>query len=348
LVRLFSKQKIRRLLMSTIGIIANPASGKDIRRIAAHATVFTKNEKMNIIERIILGAQALGVNRVIIMPDLYRLGITVRDRLKASGELKCEVLLADIDIENDHTDTIRAAEYMEEHNVECIVTLGGDGTNRAVAKSVKNVPLITISTGTNNVYPTMIEGTVAGMAAAVIASKQFNEELLPARDKRIEIYKEGQLLDIALVDAAITDHGFIGTKAIWSHESIGQIFVTRSHPASIGFSAIVGVRKIVSPEDDFGAYIILNEEGTTSTIAPISAGALEAISIDEPVLLPLGEEYQYRANSRGTVALDGEKEIIFNEGDILTFKITRDGPYHVDIIKTLETAQRAGFFTRQI
>ena len=137
--------------------------------------------------------------------------------------------------------------------------LGGDGTNRAMASQLK-MYLITISTGTNNVYPTMIEGTVAGMAAAVIASKQFNEELLPARDKRIEIYKEGQLLDIALVDAAITGHGFIGTKAIWSHESIGQIFVTRSHPASIGFSAIVGVRRIVSPGDDFGAYIILNEE----------------------------------------------------------------------------------------
>jgi predicted polyphosphate/ATP-dependent NAD kinase len=50
--------------------------------------------------------------------------------------------------------------------VGAIVTLGGDGTNLAVSAACSDVPLVAISTGTNNVFPTMIDGTIAGIAAA--------------------------------------------------------------------------------------------------------------------------------------------------------------------------------------
>ncbi|WP_222927512.1 hypothetical protein [Biomaibacter acetigenes] len=36
--------------MKSIGIIANPASGKDIRRLVAHATIIDNNEKVNIVK----------------------------------------------------------------------------------------------------------------------------------------------------------------------------------------------------------------------------------------------------------------------------------------------------------
>ncbi len=35
--------------MSFVGIIANPASGKDIRRLVSHATVVSNNEKVSIV-----------------------------------------------------------------------------------------------------------------------------------------------------------------------------------------------------------------------------------------------------------------------------------------------------------
>ena len=68
--------------MASIGIIANSASGKDIRRLVAHATVFNNNEKANILERIIISAQELGVDKVIIMPDFYRMGSIVKNSLE--------------------------------------------------------------------------------------------------------------------------------------------------------------------------------------------------------------------------------------------------------------------------
>ncbi|MDQ2682406.1 MAG: ATP-NAD kinase, partial [Chloroflexota bacterium] len=54
-----------------IGIIANPASGKDIRRLVAHASVFDNNEKINIVRRALLAMDAIGVETVWHLPDTY-------------------------------------------------------------------------------------------------------------------------------------------------------------------------------------------------------------------------------------------------------------------------------------
>ncbi len=62
--------------MSLVGIVANPASGKDIRRLVAHGSVFDNNEKGNILQRILLALDALGVERVSIMPDYYGPDVT--------------------------------------------------------------------------------------------------------------------------------------------------------------------------------------------------------------------------------------------------------------------------------
>lgn len=331
--------------MISIGIIANPASGKDIRRLVSHATVIDNNEKINIVERIVLGAQALGVERVYMMPDSYNMGYRVEDKLNTCDELKCEINVINMYRFDGIEDTLKAAEYMEQQaNVGCIITLGGDGTNRAVAKVIKNTPLISISTGTNNAYPVMMEGTIAGMAAAAVASNRFDKCLFIEKDKRIEIYKDNELKDIALIDAVISKDVYVGSKAIWDMDNIEKIFVSRCHPASIGFSAVVGCKKIIAPNDDYGAYVDLNES-KNKVYAAIAAGVVVPISISEPVILNFDDEYNYITHSRGIIALDGEREIQFSENQKYIFKITKNGPNRVNVKKVLETAQLNGFFT---
>lgn len=331
--------------MASIGIIANPASGKDIRRLVSHATVIDNNEKINIVERIVLGAQALGVKKVFIMPDSYNMGYRVEDKLKSLNELKCEINVIDIQRFDGMEDTVKAADYMEKNDeIKCIITLGGDGTNRAAAKSLKNTPIITISTGTNNVYPIMIEGTIVGIAAAVVASDSYDKSKFILRDKRIEIYSDGELIDIALIDAVISKDVFIGSKAIWNMDSIEKIIVTRSHPATIGFSSLVGCKKIIYPDDDFGACVDINL-GNEKIKAPIAAGVIESISVSEPMILGFDDEYEFISKNRGTIALDGEREVEFSKEQKFVFKIRRTGPVHVDVIKVIETAQLNGFFT---
>ena len=49
----------------TVGVIANPASGRDIRRLTTHASVFPTAEKATMVVRLLAGLGALGDDRVL-------------------------------------------------------------------------------------------------------------------------------------------------------------------------------------------------------------------------------------------------------------------------------------------
>jgi predicted polyphosphate/ATP-dependent NAD kinase len=140
--------------MSTVGIIANPASGKDIRRLVTHASVFDNHEKTHILQRALLALDAVGVEQVLFMPDYYGLVERALDELN----LSLETAELHMNMHADERDSTEAARRFCESDVECIVTLGGDGTNRAVAKGCSDIPIVAISTGTNNVFPCMLKG----------------------------------------------------------------------------------------------------------------------------------------------------------------------------------------------
>ena len=155
--------------MASIGIIANPASGKDIRRLVSYATTIDNNEKVNICQRIVLAAQEFGVEECVFMPETFMIGPKVQDNLISDGKMKAKICTLDFPIDASVRDTVTSAAMMEKMGTGCIVILGGDGTSRAAMKSIVNTPVISVSTGTNNVYPTLMEGTVVGMAAAAVA-----------------------------------------------------------------------------------------------------------------------------------------------------------------------------------
>ena len=50
------------------GIVANPASGRDIRRLVAGASVFGNADKAGMVFRLLAGLGAAGVERVLMMP----------------------------------------------------------------------------------------------------------------------------------------------------------------------------------------------------------------------------------------------------------------------------------------
>src|SRR5215471_9095327 len=62
-----------RYYVACVGIIANPSSGKDIRRLVAHGSVLNNNEKVNIVRRVFLGLDAAGVDTVLTMPDAFNI-----------------------------------------------------------------------------------------------------------------------------------------------------------------------------------------------------------------------------------------------------------------------------------
>ena len=170
-----------------VGIIANPAAGKDIRRLVAHGRFVTNQEKVNILRRVLAGIESVGVRRVVFMPDMSGLGHGSLD----GGAHGISVEFVDILVTNKEIDSTRSAEVMQEEGVGCLVTLGGDGTNRAVAKGAGDIPIVPISTGTNNVFPQMMEGTVAGIAAGVVASGAVDVDAVTRRSTLLEVSVDG-------------------------------------------------------------------------------------------------------------------------------------------------------------
>ena len=91
------------------------------------------------------------------------------------------------------------------------------------------IPLVPISTGTNNVFPQMLEGTVAGLAAGFYArhAPQLDGVILPT--KRLEIWRDGALQDIALVDVAVSAQQFVGARALWDVSGIQEVVPDARH-----------------------------------------------------------------------------------------------------------------------
>ncbi len=328
--------------MASIGIIANPASGKDIRRLVSYATTIDNNEKVNICKRIVLAAQGLGVESAYFMPETFMIGYAVKDSLESDGVLSLSLGVLDFEIEAAMEDTVRSARLLEELGVGCIVVLGGDGTSRAAAKGITKTPMLSISTGTNNVYPAMMEGTVAGMAAAAVALMDEPYSCC-IHDKRITVRVNGEARDTALIDAVVSDDFYAGAKAIWDPERIRRIVVTRCHPATIGFSAVAGAYRIVEDTEDIGFAVELGAQGE-GVLAPIAAGVLTPVHVSASRTLALGEEYRFTAESRCMIALDGEREVRVQPGDEVSMTVERDGPWRVLPRKALQRAAELGMY----
>lgn len=55
--------------MVKVGIIANPVSARDIRRVISHAGSISINDRANIVMRLLAGLARAGVDEAIMMPD---------------------------------------------------------------------------------------------------------------------------------------------------------------------------------------------------------------------------------------------------------------------------------------
>ena len=65
--------------MASVGIIANPQSGKDIRRLVALASSFSNNEKVLMLRRVLAGLVAMGMENILMFNDLGSLGAVSLD-----------------------------------------------------------------------------------------------------------------------------------------------------------------------------------------------------------------------------------------------------------------------------
>jgi predicted polyphosphate/ATP-dependent NAD kinase len=313
----------------SVGLIVNPAAGRDIRRLVGAASLMTNHEKSAIVRRVLRGLEAASVERVLYLHDGSGImAAAVDGRVPA---LALEPL--PIPPCGSAADSIEAARQLAASRVGAIVTLGGDGTNRCVARACGEVPLVAISTGTNNVFPSMVEGTVAGLAAGLVAAgaADLALDIVAPHTKWVEVACEGGG-DVALVDVAACQDRFRGTAAIWDPGRVRALVLSRAEPWAVGLSSIGGRLQPVAADEPAGLYLELGEGGRTVT-AVIAPGLISEVSVRECRLLALGEWVTLDVEG-GMVALDGERELPAHGA--ARARVTAGGPRLVDVRRVLE------------
>lgn len=324
--------------MKPVGIIANPASGKDIRRLVAHGSVVTTNEKINMLKRILLGLDSMGTERVYMMPESSGIGNRALDRLG----MAMDVSFLDMSLENTQEDSTRASELMDQMGVACIVTLGGDGTNRVVAKKSGKTPLLSVATGTNNAFCYMVEGTLAGIAAGVMASNDVVPEGMVYQAPCLEIWKDNSRVDSALVDVVVSSAEFVASRAVWDESTLNEVFLTRAEPENIGFSSLGGYLCHVPADSNMGLYIAVGPGGQRVR-APIAPGLVRRVPIESYRTFDSSETIPIRL-SPAVIALDGEREITIGTADRYAVRFSANGPRVVNLPKTLKHASQECVF----
>lgn len=327
-----------------VGIIANPAAAHDIRRLSGHGSIVDNQEKARILRRVLLGLQAVGVNEALAMPDTYSLALAAA----SESDVRVSVRLVDMACAWDATDSTRAAERMVSARCVCIVTLGGDGTNRAVAKGSGEVPLLALSTGTNNVIPQPVEGTIAGMAAGLYATGRIPDGVGVRASKRLEVALDGGAIESALVDIAESTTLFLGARAVTDASTLRRLWLTQATPACIGLASIGARLSPLSPEED-GALLVelVADEAETAVarvLAPIAPGLAQWVGVRSWRRLDMGEPVVVEPRSR-VLALDGERSLYLPaDGPSVTIRATWSGPRMLDALAIMDYAARNGLF----
>ena len=334
------------MIVATVGIIANPAASKDIRRLVAQGRVVPDWEKVNTVRRALIGLQSTEVEKVVAMPDS---GNLCRRAADDSGiNIPLEMLpMSPLYTEGD---TTRAAAMMAEMGVGCLITLGGDGTNRAVAVGTNQIPVVAISTGTNNIFPVMVEGTLAGIAAGLIASGRLSANDAAIVSKTLHIHVNGEPTELALVDVAVSRERYVATRAIWDLRTVYEVFLTRAEPAGIGLSSIGGRLHPLSLADVGGLHYRLagpdaDPDGSSTVIAPVAPGMVEPATIARWDLLREGVPVSLQRRYC-TIALDGERSLVLSPDDAVEVVLARDGPPVVQVQRALLRAAQLGLFNQ--
>jgi predicted polyphosphate/ATP-dependent NAD kinase len=324
-------------MSSKVGIILNPMAGRDIRRIAADAEFVSSYFKINVTKRFILGLDSVGVDEVVLMPDVYGLAEEVVEELEKKVSLRIELIK--MDSKGTVEDTVQAAKLMKASGVNLIAGFGGDGTLRAIFKGAGVTPLLGIPLGTNNVLSrSSYEPSVLGVLVGFVAKGfiPLHKTVIPM--KVVKLYADGRLADIALIDMAFIPESFIGARAIWRVEAIKYIIYSKCEPTDVGLTSIGGNVRPITLKDDKGLLIELGQ-GYLRIPAVIALGLIEKVPVKSFKIINVNERIEI-PRGRYAVAFDGERELTVTDDVELYVEVSREGPLLVDpqlILNELKT-----------
>lgn len=346
--------------MNALGICVNPMSGRDVRRLAGRASTMTHEAKRDIVARIATGADAMGVTDIFVTREPFRIAAAALEQIP----LRARVHVIDHPLTNTAVDTERSLSAYLQAGCRSFVSLGGDGTNRALVRTLlreqethpeySEVVLVPLSTGTNNVYPLLAEPTIAGMVAGL-----YSGDLLPrpeepvsrpngqmvalaARSKVLHLTLPDGESDVALIDAVLMRDDHTGNLLPFDAEKIAQLFLSRAEPDAVGMSPIGGYLRVIDEMADEGMVVHLAPaKGPENTVnAPLSPGLFATVGIESWHATPFDVPVLFQGP--GVIACDGDRDHKLVVGATARVQLRRDGPWVPDLAATMRYASDVG------
>ncbi len=317
-----------------VGLIANPESGKDVRRLAAEAQVVSTADKIAAVRKLVVGlTPARGLQLLAAVDDQDIPGRAWRSLREARRpDLSFESVSYPLTHSPD--DTVSGTRALVAAGADLVVSLGGDGTHRLVAEALGQRPLIPISSGTNNTFGLALDPTLIGLALA----RALQPGPIPAR----ALFCPGRLRVAgpfgtlaALVDVAVLPWQERG-KAVWDAASLSTLFLTQGEPTALGLSSLLGQAEALPARRGEGRVVVVDPQAARRVWCPLSPGLLAQVGVAE--IRRLDPAVPETVFGPATLAFDGEPLVSLAPGEEATVSL-EEGPWVFDPLALLGPAQ---------
>ena len=122
-----------------------------------------------------------------------------------------------------------------------------------------------------------------------------------------------------------------------------EALLCRAEPAAVGITSLGGLVRPVSDKDDFGLHLTFTKGGR-QLLAPMGPGMFAKVEIGKTRLVKFDQAV--KAQGPSVIALDGERERVIAPGQRIEMRISRRGPWVVDLAATLQRAAKQKIFLR--
>ena len=323
-----------------VAIIANPMSGRDVRRLAARATAVTHEAKAAQVARIATGLDAMGVDEIMVMQEPARISTGALQWMPLRARVRA---LQTGPVTNSAADTAAAVRAARDEGCDVIVALGGDGTHRVIAQTWPDAVLIPLSTGTNNVFPVSVEATSAGVAAGLVASGAIKASQVGARCKLVHV-RTDDWTDSGVIDAVLLRRDSTGNMLPFDPDRLAALVLTRAEPWAVGMSPIGGYLDPVGFDDECG--LALRCGSGQALHVPLSPGLFGTVRVSLCERLSFGTDFSFEGP--GVVAFDGDRLHTLVQGESAQVTVRRDGPLVIDVGRCIGLAAQSGVFLNRM
>lgn len=324
-------------LMPIVGLISHSGAARDVRRLTSLARTIDVHERANVAARILAGLAATPDVCVRFLDEPTRIVERALRMLAAqarAGPLDARPL-GPLGARNA-TDTRACSAALALAGAECVITHGGDGTNRAVASGWPDAVIVPLPGGTNNAFATCVDPTAAGLAAGLYATDPQRFASHVRGTTGLSIAVDGVAAETAIVDVALVSDQWLGARALWDPSHLLEAVVVGGDPSIPGLAGLAGILAPDVADHPDAVHLRFARQGRR-ILAPLGPGQLVPVHIRDCRRVSRDETIELCGP--GTLAFDGERQVVLHDTQPARIRLAA-GARVLDVAGVLRTHAR--------